>query len=361
MRQFKGAVFDMDGVIINSEPQHYEADVMLCDKYGKNFPKGYEEIAGIRDFIKSLHENQIKLAIASSSPENEIRAMVETLGIDKYFTKLVSGESVAHPKPAPDVFLKAVAALELTPEDCVVVEDSGTGIKAGVAAGMPVIGFLNPHSGHQDLSQASIVVEGFEEVDYTFAKQVYERAHHLPWRIAKTTHCLIRESVPQDYEAVSSIYNMEGCEFLKPMESYEQFCQYIVYRYPFYGYGMWTVLDREMGMVIGRAGLEEREVDGAVYTELGYMLHSDYRGKGIAEEICRAILAYAKDTLDMEEIYLYVHPENLPSLSLAKKLRFEKENLATENGAVILKTSIAAHNKVSAELREDCKNKNHIR
>lgn len=226
MNQFRGVIFDMDGVIINSEPQHYEAYVMLCEQYGKVFPyeeykqfigsthakvceymmehmniplpedemqkilrknrqylidtKGYEEVKGIREFIKSLYDNNITLAIASSSPEKEIKAVVETLGIDKYFTKLVSGESVAHPKPAPDVFLKAVEALGLTTEECIVIEDSGNGIKAAVAAKMPVIGFYNPDSGNQDLSQAAIVVEGFEEVDYTFAKQVYERAHHLP-------------------------------------------------------------------------------------------------------------------------------------------------------------------------------------
>lgn len=226
MSQFKGVIFDMDGVIINSEPQHYEAYVMLCHAYGQEFPyeeykqfigtthakvckymmehmniplseeelqqtlrdnrqylidtKGYEEIPGISQFIKSLYENGIKLAIASSSPQKEIQAVVESLEIEKYFTKLVSGESVAHPKPAPDVFLKAADALGLTPEECIIIEDSGNGIRAAVAANIPVIGFYNPDSGEQDLSQAAIVVEGFDEVDYNFAKQVYERAHHLP-------------------------------------------------------------------------------------------------------------------------------------------------------------------------------------
>lgn len=226
MSQFKGVIFDMDGVIINSEPQHYEAYVMLCHAYGQEFPyeeykqfigtthakvceymmehmniplseeelqqtlrnnrqylidtKGYEEIPGISQFIKSLYENGIKLAIASSSPQKEIQAVVKSLQIEKYFTKLVSGESVAHPKPAPDVFLKATDALGLTPEECIIIEDSGNGIRAAVAANIPAIGFYNPDSGEQDLSQAAIVVEGFDEVDYNFAKQVYERAHHLP-------------------------------------------------------------------------------------------------------------------------------------------------------------------------------------
>ncbi len=222
----KGVIFDMDGVIINSEPQYYEAYVMLCDQYGVEFPyenykgfvgsthakvceymrvnlgipltekemqdilrknrqylidiKGYEEIAGIKELIKSLYDHNIKLAIASSSPEKEIKAVVKSLGIEGYFTKLVSGENVENPKPAPDVFLKAAEELQLSKEECIIIEDSENGVKAANAAGIPVIGFLNLDSGNQDLSEAAIVVEGFEEVDYTFVNRVYQRVHHIP-------------------------------------------------------------------------------------------------------------------------------------------------------------------------------------
>lgn len=222
----KGVIFDMDGVIINSEPQHYEAYVMLCDNYGVEFPyenykgfigsthakvceymkdnlgiplteeemqdilrknrqylidtKGYEEIAGIKELIKSLYDHNVKLAIASSSPEKEIEAVVESLGIEGYFTKLVSGENVQNPKPAPDVFLKAVEELELSVEECIIIEDSENGVKAAHAAQIPVIGFFNPDSGDQDLSKAAIVAEGFEEVDYTFVNRIYQRVHHIP-------------------------------------------------------------------------------------------------------------------------------------------------------------------------------------
>lgn len=225
-KMLKGVIFDMDGVIINSEPQHYEAYVMLCKDYGVELPyeiykgfiggthatvceylkkdlgiplpeeemqeilrknrqylidtKGYEEIPGIRELIQSLHSHGIRLAIASSSPEKEIQAVVESLGIEKYFEKLVSGETVEHPKPAPDVFLKAVKALDLSVDECIIIEDSGNGVKASVAAGVPVIGFYNPDSGNQDLSKANIVVEGFEEIDFDFVEKVYQRAYKIP-------------------------------------------------------------------------------------------------------------------------------------------------------------------------------------
>lgn len=222
----KGVIFDMDGVIINSEPQHYEAYVMFCAEYGVEFPyeeykgfigsthakvckymkehfeipvteeekqkklgeyreyliktKGYEEIPGIKELIQNLYQNGMKLAIASSSPEKEIKKVVESLGIASYFTKLVSGEKVPHPKPAPDVFLKAVKELELSTEECIIIEDSGNGVKAAKAAGVPVIGFYNPDSGEQDLSKASMIVEGFEEIDFDFVEKVYQRAYSQP-------------------------------------------------------------------------------------------------------------------------------------------------------------------------------------
>ena len=329
-KMFRGVIFDMKGVIIKSEPQMQEKSQKYCP-----YPvdtKGYQEVYGIKNLIKSLFQNGIELAIASSSPESEICAVVERLGIAKYFTKLVSGETVQNPKPAPDIFEKALEEMELNSEECIVMEDSGDGIKAGVAAGMPVIGFYNPDSGNQDLSQAAMVVEGLEEVDYQFVKRVYQRVHKLPWRIVCTSRCIVRESIPEDYEAVSSIYNMEGKEYLDFVESYEQFCHYIVNRYPFYEYGMWTVLDKDSGMVIGRVGLEEREVEGEVYTELGYMIHYLYRRKGIGFEVCQAVLEYAKNILYIEQIYLFVHPQNTASKKLAEKLGFVKEESETGQG-----------------------------
>lgn len=132
----------------------------------------------------------------------------------------------------------------------------------------------------------------------------------------------MRESIAQDYESFSSIYSMEGMEYVEPLESYEQFLSYIVNRYPFYGYGMWTITEKETGRVIGRAGLEEREVEGSVYTELGYLLSEDMRGRGIAYQVGKAILGYAKEVLYIEEIHVFIHPKNTPSKMLAEKLGF---------------------------------------
>lgn len=222
----KAVIFDMDGVIINSEPQHYQAYVMVCQEYGIEFPyeeykgfiggthqkvceyvsyelkvplspevirekireniayliktEGYEEIKGIKSLIQDLHRNHYKLAVASSSPQKEIQAVVDFLGIQDCFEKLISGESVTHPKPSPEIFEKAMKELGVTKDECVIIEDSSNGVNAGCSAGVPVLGFYNPDSGNQDLSRAVMVVEGFEEVDADFIKKVYQRAHKLP-------------------------------------------------------------------------------------------------------------------------------------------------------------------------------------
>ena len=130
----------------------------------------------------------------------------------------------------------------------------------------------------------------------------------------------------EDLEKFYQLYASQGMEFIEPLGDYkteqEKLWSYIRNRYPFYGYGMWTVEDKETGEVIGRAGLEEREIDGVEYTELGYMIHHLYRRNGIGMEVCQAILEYAKNTLYIEEIHAYTYKENAASRKLLQKLGF---------------------------------------
>lgn len=131
----------------------------------------------------------------------------------------------------------------------------------------------------------------------------------------------------EDLEEFYQLYGSPGMEFIEPLEDYEteqeKLWSYIHNRYPFYGYGMWTVEDKKTGKVIGRAGLEEREIDGVEYTEIGYMLHHLYRKNGIGYEICQAILEYAKNTLYIEEIHAVTHLDNVVSMQVLEHLGFE--------------------------------------
>ncbi|CAM3042281.1 HAD-IA family hydrolase [Lactococcus laudensis] len=125
---------------------------------------GIRAIKGAQDLVKRLFEAGFKLAVASSSPKHEIvRAMTE-LGLVDYFEVLVSGEEVAHSKPAPDVFLEAAERLGVSAQDAIIIEDTKNGSLAARRAGAYVIGFENPNYPAQDLSNADIIVTDYQEL-----------------------------------------------------------------------------------------------------------------------------------------------------------------------------------------------------
>lgn len=197
----KCIIFDMDGVLINTEPLHYHIWQQICAEHGftleydkykgcigstikylfdlllqnygvafhndpailKRFREikeaylaenGVPRIDGVPETVAALYRQGYILAVASSSSQDYIDFSIRELGIHPYFRLLFSGERVEHPKPAPDIFLEVAKRLRLQPSECLVVEDSCNGSRAARAAGMTCIGFRNPDSGDQDLSAA---------------------------------------------------------------------------------------------------------------------------------------------------------------------------------------------------------------
>lgn len=205
----KCIIFDMDGVLINTEPLHFQIwrqvfaeygieDLaydcykgcigstneylmgLIKDGYGVDFrgradiiarfkevkaeyvkAHGVPRIPDVPEVVRYLHEKGYLMAVASSSPQEYIDQFMKDLGIDDCFSLLSSAEGVKNPKPAPDVFLYTAEKLGVDPSDCVVVEDSMNGSRAAKAAGMYCIGFKNPDSGEQDLSAADTVCYPF--------------------------------------------------------------------------------------------------------------------------------------------------------------------------------------------------------
>jgi len=204
-------IFDLDGVLIDSEPMHCSADNQLLTKLGIETPENYlDRFAGWTDAamwtaikadynitksiaelkklqlpikLKLLQESQfqampgavellekiksdnIPIAIASSSPKLFIEAVLKKIKIEKYFAFLVSGEEVGNSKPEPDIFLKAARLLNAEPSQCLVIEDSKSGTMAARRAGMKCIGYQNPNSGNQDLSEADIILSDLKDID----------------------------------------------------------------------------------------------------------------------------------------------------------------------------------------------------
>lgn len=204
-------LFDMDGVLINTEPLHFRIwqqvaaengvslnydhykgcigstigylfDLIQAD-YGEDFhhqpqiisrykeikaavvqKEGLPQVEGVSEVIRHLQQSGYCMAVASSSPQEYIELYIEKLGLTDCFDLLFSGERVEKPKPAPDVFLATAAELRIRPEECLVVEDSYNGLIAAKAAGMKCFGFQNPDSGKQDLSAADVVFYPFCEL-----------------------------------------------------------------------------------------------------------------------------------------------------------------------------------------------------
>ncbi len=378
----KAVIFDMDGVIIDSEPQHARAAVLALEKYNTSIQieyaygfigtstrvmcrkmieefhlsvtedellkandeakefllksEGYSVIPYITELMRNLHQNGIKLIIASSSPAAAIESVMDTLKINELFEGYISGMNMKHPKPAPDIFLAAAKQLGVEPSDCLVIEDSCHGVTAAAAAGITCLGFINPNSGQQDLGKAAMLVEGFEEVDYQFLIRVYQRAHMEPITILSTKHCILRELSLGDADSLFAICaKPEVSNFLEdftrdPSVELEKLNAYIKNIYSFYGFGLWGVYLKETDQLIGRCGIELKDVDGEAIYELGYLIDPCYQKNGYGKEIVQATINYCLKEL-APRITAFILPENIPSLHLAESVGMNKIGVNTIN------------------------------
>lgn len=367
----------MDGVLINSEPFHYQVwkealkkrginldyeiykpcigstvqvlMQILHEHYGvdekddslplevKNLKQEMIEKQGypplipyVKDMLERFHEAGYQMAVASSSPQEYIENVTSYWGISPYFQVLVSGEHVEHPKPAPDIFLKTADILGLLPEECLVIEDSENGCRAAKAAGMTCMAYYNPDSGKQNLQTASVVVEGFEEIDAIFANKVYCHHHHLPALVCETERLLIKEmeerDIPRLMEICAQETSRDACEGIaKPLtEELEGFVDYRTYMYELCDMGYWCVIKKDTGEIIGRAGIEPKYWDNRkTVVEMGYVIDENFRHQGFAYEACQAILQVAGER---GAVYLHcrIKKDNQPSRQLARKLGFVK-------------------------------------
>lgn len=205
IQKFSAIIFDMDGVLIDSEGFWNTVDEKFLSQYFPEFPlektslflgKGhsgvyrilsehgftmdFEEFHQIRTdlslemvyqkaditpgvllFLKKVHP-QFSLAIGTSNRKKAVDVIFDRHDIRSYFPVVVTADDVnGNAKPAPDIFLLAAKKMGVLPRDCLVLEDAPSGIQAGKAAGMTVFGFRGKYNQDQDLSSADKIFDDF--------------------------------------------------------------------------------------------------------------------------------------------------------------------------------------------------------
>ena len=170
-------------------------------------------------------------------------------------------------------------------------------------------------------------IESLDNIDGNYLERICRRYAGLPWEILRTERCIIREMTTGDVDAFYEIYKepsitayMEGLYTEKEQEvNYVK--SYIKNVYEFFEYGLWTVIEKKSGKIIGRAGISWREETETV--ELGYVIAKPFQRQGYAYEVCDAILEYTHEQLEIEQVAAYVKKENQASKALCRKLKFE--------------------------------------
>jgi HAD superfamily hydrolase (TIGR01509 family) len=204
-------IFDMDGVIVDTEPVHHDAyhqhfkqlDIevskeMYASFTGNSTKNIYQKlkesfglkqsiedlvqvkrnlfnhafdakedlflIEGVEKLIKELHQADIQMVLASSSAKVTIKRVFDRFELHSYFTHIVSGEDFPNSKPHPAIFEKAASFSKAPKNSCIVIEDSTNGILAAKAAGIYCVGYDSPNSKLQDYSLADLVIHHFEEL-----------------------------------------------------------------------------------------------------------------------------------------------------------------------------------------------------
>ncbi|MDA9324011.1 HAD family phosphatase [Flavobacteriaceae bacterium] len=209
----KAVIFDMDGVIVNSEPLHHLAykkmfeefklDVsnslyesftgqstysiceQLCEIFDlkvdanslvlskrKHFKiifendSSFEMIDGAMNLIKDYFENNLTLALASSASMTNIERIFKKFDLNKFFKAKISGADLKESKPNPEIFIKAAQLAGFKKEECIVIEDSTSGIAAAKSAQIYCVGYDSLNSKNQNYDKANLVINNFKEIQF---------------------------------------------------------------------------------------------------------------------------------------------------------------------------------------------------
>ena len=213
-------IFDMDGVIVDTNPYHKISLKQFCEKYGYRLneedligkiygrtnnewiqnifgplPKerilelGEEKeamfralykdvikpLSGLDNFLKELEDRNIPKAIGTSAPRSNVDFVLEHTHLRTYFTTILDQSDVEHGKPNPEIYLKVAHRLGFSPQQCIVFEDSLSGVESAQRAGAKVVGVTTTHS-HEELAHTDLVIADFTGLEpLELYKRIFER------------------------------------------------------------------------------------------------------------------------------------------------------------------------------------------
>ncbi len=211
----KTVIFDMDGVIVDTEPvhkyayfEHYkELNIpvteelfatftgqstknvyqILKDKFDLKeevndlvlrkraiFNNAFDTkpdlylIDGVEELIKDLYANKIELILASSASKSTIDRVFSRFQLDQYFSHKISGENFPKSKPDPAIFLHAAEIAKSEHDECIVIEDSTNGVEAAFCANLYCLGYKSVNSKNQNLEKANSIVDDFKQINAAY-------------------------------------------------------------------------------------------------------------------------------------------------------------------------------------------------
>ena len=221
MRKPQAVIFDMDGVLIDSEPIHYEVERLIYDllgievadsihrnymgasndfmysdlksrfkltasveeliKFDDDYRSDYlknlkvvELNSGVLDLLIELQSQGIRLAVATSSSPDIANVLLNRCGIASYFDSIVTTSEAGKSKPAPDVYLLAAQRLGVLPKDCIVFEDSPNGLTAAKNANMYCIVIQNDLQFEKQLKLADYRISSFQELTFDQLASIFQ-------------------------------------------------------------------------------------------------------------------------------------------------------------------------------------------
>ncbi len=144
-----------------------EKEVIFREIYKNNI----KALPGLIELLADLKTASFKIGIATSAPEENVELIVGELGIKDYFNAIVDPKDITRSKPDPEIYIKCSQLLSVTPERCLVFEDSLPGIEAAVSAGMKVIGITSTHSS-DELKNTLMTIDNFFQIDINKIKEI---------------------------------------------------------------------------------------------------------------------------------------------------------------------------------------------